>query len=171
MKRRIRKPLNRTGLMVSLLGAMIAMPALAPQCSESAPAAMTVVESPMQVTFGPVPPQFMPGAQLAVLAGDPTKAGPYTIRLKMPAGYKVSPHWHPANVNVTVLTGTMGFGMGDKLDEHGGKLIQPGGFVVETKGMHHYVWAVGPTLIQAHGEGPLVINYINPSDDPSKTHH
>ena len=59
-------------------------------------------------------------------------------------------------------------GFGDKLDPSAGKLMKAGGFVVEPKEMHHYVWAEGLTVIQIHGEGPLVTNYVNPSDDPSK---
>jgi ChrR-like protein with cupin domain len=130
----------------------------------------TVVES-KQVKWGPAPPQFLPGLQFAILAGDPSKAGVYTIRLKMPSGSKVNPHWHTAEVDVTVITGTLGFGMGDKFDKSKAQLVKPGGFIVETKEMHHYVWAVGPTVIQVHGEGPLAINYVNPSDDPSTAHH
>jgi Domain of unknown function (DUF4437) len=131
---------------------------------------MPVVES-KQVKWGPAPPQFLPGIQFAVLTGDPSKAGVYTIRLKMPSGSKVNPHWHTAEVDVTVMSGTLGFGMGDKFDKSKGQLVKPGGFIVETKEMHHYVWAVGPTVIQVHGEGPLVISYVNPSDDPSTAHN
>jgi hypothetical protein len=162
------KTLNCTRLVV-VLGAMVGMTSPL-HGSASALAGMAVVESSKQVTWGPTPPQFLPGGQLAVLAGDPSKAGLYTIRFKMPAGYKVSPHWHPADVSVTVITGTLGIGTGDKF-ERKGQFVKPGGFVVEPKEMHHYVWADRPTVIQLHGEGPFVIDYVNPSDDPSTSHH
>jgi hypothetical protein len=131
---------------------------------------MTVVQSPKQLTWGPAPPQLAKGIQLAVLAGDPTKAGLYTVRLKWPSGSKIGPHWHPADVDVTVMSGTFGIGVGDKFDKSDGKLVEPGGFFLEPTGMHHYAWTEGTTVIQLHGEGPLVINYVNPSDDPSTTH-
>lgn len=152
-----------------ILAAVIAISSMLP-CPASAQTGMTVLQS-SQIKWGPPPPQFLPGAKFAVLAGDPSKAGVYTVRLKLPANYRVSPHWHTAEVDVTVITGTLGFGMGDKFDKSKGQLVKPGGFIVEPKEMHHYVWAVGPAVIQVHGEGPFVINYVNPSDDPGTAHH
>jgi hypothetical protein len=166
---RIMNNLNCMTLVV-VLSAMMGL-SLLPHGSGSALAGMAIVESPKEVKWAPAAGQFLPGAQLAVLAGDPAKPGLYTIRFKMPAGYKVSPHWHPADVDVTVLTGTLGIAMGDKFDEHDGQFVKAGGFVVEPKQMHHYVWADGPTVLQLHGEGPLVINYVNPADDPSTRPH
>jgi len=67
--------------------------------------------APDQVKFGPAPPFLPPGAQLAVLEGDPmASSGDFTIRLKMPDGYKVAPHTHPNRENVTVLSGTLKLG-------------------------------------------------------------
>ena len=163
------KTLNCTRLVV-LLSAMIGMSSLLLGSASALPG-MAIVQSPTQLTWGPAPPQLPKGVQLAVLAGDPTKAGLYTIRLKWPTGSKIGPHWHPADVNVTVMSGIFGIAMGDKFDKSEGKLVKPGGFFLEPKGMHHYAWADGTTVIQLHGEGPLVINYVNLSDDPSTTHH
>src|ERR1035438_7652587 len=73
--------------------------------------------TPDQVKFGPAPPFLPPGAQLAVLEGDPmASTGDFTIRLKMPSGYKIAPHTHPNRENVTVLSGTLKVGMGDQFD-------------------------------------------------------
>jgi quercetin dioxygenase-like cupin family protein len=70
--------------------------------------------TPDQVKFGPAPPFLPPGAQLAVLEGNPMgSSGDFTIRLKMPDGYKAAPHTHPNRENVTVLSGTLKVGMGD----------------------------------------------------------
>jgi len=68
------------------------------------------------------------------------------------------------------MSGIFGIAMGDNFDKSGGKLVKPGGFFLEPKGMHHYAWADEASVIQLHGEGPLVINYVNPSDDPSTIH-
>ncbi len=85
-----------------------------------------------QIKWGPAPPFVQPGAQIAVLEGDPTaSSGDFTIRIKMPNGYKVAPHWHPKRENVTVLAGTLKVGMGDTFDASkmmdfsGGKLCLP----------------------------------------------
>ncbi len=101
------------------------------------------------------PPSLPPGAQFAVLAGNPGSPGLYTIRLKMPSGYKIPPHTHPTAENVTVISGAMSFGMGDRFDESAGKKIKAGGFASMPAGMKHFGWASGPTVVQVHGAGPF----------------
>jgi len=111
------------------------------------------------------------GAQLAVLDGDPMKTGtPFTVRLKMPDGYKIPAHSHTTDENVTVLRGALGAGMGDKLDPAKGQLINPGGFVRMPQGMHHFAWAKGTTIVQIHGVGPLAFTCVNSADDPRNQH-
>src|SRR5262245_989343 len=68
------------------------------------------------VKWGPAPPSLPAGAQAAIIFGDPSKAAPYVLRAKLPDGYKVPPHWHPTDENVTVLKGTFMAGKGDKFD-------------------------------------------------------
>ena len=124
--------------------------------------------TPDQVKFGPAPPFLPAGAQLAVLEGNPMgDSGDFTIRLKMPDGYKVAPHTHPNRENVTVLSGTLKVGMGDQFDA--GKMMSfgAGSFAYLDPSMHHYAAASGETVIQIHGASPVKFNYINPADDPS----
>lgn len=122
------------------------------------------------IKWGPVPPNIPPGAQLAVIAGDPSKEGqPYTIRLKMPAGYQVPAHYHPADEAATVISGLFNLGMGDKLDKSKAYMpLEPGGFAYAPAGMRHYAWTTGETVVQINGNGPFGITYVNPEDDPSK---
>src|SRR5579859_7522916 len=115
------KNLNYT-ILALVLSAIVSTSALLNRAA-FAQSGMEVVKSPKQVAWGPAPAQLLPGSQLAVLAGDPAKAGVYTMRLKMPAGYKVSPHWHPADVNVTVISGTFGIAMGDKFEKSKGQMV------------------------------------------------
>ena len=71
-----------------------------------------------QINWGPAPPVFPPGAQFAVVQGDPSVAGAiFTVRLRFPNGYILPPHTHPTDEHVTVLAGTFAFGMGDTLDK------------------------------------------------------
>jgi mannose-6-phosphate isomerase-like protein (cupin superfamily) len=124
--------------------------------------------TPDQVKFGPAPAFLPPGTQLAVLEGDPmASSGDFTIRLKLPDGYKVAPHTHPNRENVTVLSGTLKVGMGDQFDA--GKMMSfgAGSFAYLDPSMHHYAMASGDTVIQIHGMSPVKFNYINPADDPS----
>ena len=124
--------------------------------------------TPDQVKFGPAPASLPAGAQLAVLEGDPmASSGDYTVRLKMPNGYKIAPHFHPLRENVTVLSGTLKVGMGDQFDATKMMGFGAGSFAYLDPTMHHYAAASGETVIQIHGMSPLKVNYINPADDPS----
>ena len=124
---------------------------------------------PDAVPYGPAPAFVAPGAQLAVLEGNPgASSGDFTVRLKMPDGYKIAPHWHPHRENVTVISGTFKVGMGDKFDESKMGAFPAGSFAYLDPDMHHYAMASGPVIVQVHGEAPLQFNYVNPEEDPSK---
>lgn len=125
--------------------------------------------TPDQVKFGPAPASLPAGAQLAVLEGNPAAdTGDFTVRLKMPDGYKIAPHWHPKRENVTIVSGSFKVGMGDKFDESKMMDFPAGSFAYLDPDMHHYARASGETVVQIHGMSPLQINYVNPGDDPSK---
>jgi mannose-6-phosphate isomerase-like protein (cupin superfamily) len=125
--------------------------------------------APDQVKYGPAPPSLPAGAELAVLEGDPMgSTGDFTVRLKMPDGYKMAPHTHPHRENVTVLSGSLKVGMGDQYDDSKMTSFGTGSFLFVDPTMHHYAGASGETVIQIHGASPLQINYINAADDPSK---
>ncbi|MGI9101493.1 MAG: cupin domain-containing protein [Terriglobales bacterium] len=122
-----------------------------------------------QMQWGPPPPFVPPGAQMTVLEGDPgASTGSFTIRVKTPDGYVVPPHWHPKRENVTVVSGAMRLGMGDKMDESKMTSLPAGSFAYLDPDMHHYVKMKGETVVQIHGPSPLAFNYVNPNDDPSK---
>jgi hypothetical protein len=125
--------------------------------------------TPDAVPFGPAPPFMASGAQLAVLEGNPgAPSGDYTVRLKMPDGYRIAPHWHPQRENVTVISGTFKVGMGDHFDESKMGPFPAGSFAYLDPDMHHYAMASGETVVQVHGSAPLKFNYVNPNDDPSR---
>ena len=128
-----------------------------------------VVVRPDAIKWGPAPPGLPPGSQLVVLVGDPSKADvPYVLRAKLPDGYKVPPHWHSSDENVTVLQGTLLIGKGEKLDPSKMEELPAGSFGHMPKAMRHFAMAKGETIIQVHGTGPFDINYVNPADDPRK---
>jgi len=125
--------------------------------------------TPDKIPYGPAPAFLNPGAQLAVLEGDPgASTGDFTVRLKMPAGYRVAPHWHPYRENVTVISGNFKVGMGDTFDESKMATFGAGSFAFLDPSMHHYAMADGPVVVQVHGMSPLQFNYVNASDDPTK---
>ena len=106
------------------------------------------------------------GAKVAVLEGDPKKAGPFTMRIKFPAKYKVPVHWHPADEHVTVISGTLNIGLGDKFDRAKVRAIPAGAFTVMPARTNHFAWIEEETVLQLHGTGPWELTYANPEDDP-----
>ena len=124
--------------------------------------------TPGDVQYGPAPSFIPPGAQLAVLEGDPlASTGDYTVRLKMPSGYRIAPHWHPQRENVTVISGTFKVGMGDRFVESEMMTFPAGSFAYLDPSMHHFAMASGEVVVQIHGMSPVQFNYVDPKDDPS----
>jgi quercetin dioxygenase-like cupin family protein len=149
---------------ISLLGATV----LSAQEAAKAPA---VGATHVMVTSGDLkwvdgPPSLPPGAKAAGMEGNAKEPGPFTMRLKFPANYKVSPHTHPADEHITVISGTFYMGMGDKFDETAAKELPTGSFVVMPTKQAHFAMTKGETVVQLQGVGPWGITYVNPADDP-----
>jgi quercetin dioxygenase-like cupin family protein len=81
----------------------------------------------------------LPGIEQISLVGDPSKPGPYTIRLKFPAGYKLAPHTHPDPREVTILSGTWYTGYGERADPALLKALPAGSFYTEPANLPHFV--------------------------------
>jgi uncharacterized cupin superfamily protein len=103
-----------------------------------------------------------------VLHGDPGKPGPFILRLMTPGGYKVAPHWHSQDEALTIISGTLYIGMGDRYEPSTARGLQAGGFHYLPGKAHHYAYSKKPTVVQISGNGPFDINYVNPADDPRK---
>jgi quercetin dioxygenase-like cupin family protein len=112
------------------------------------------------------PPGLPAGATFAVVSGDPSKAGMFTIQAKLPANYAVPPHHHPADEVVRVLKGSLAYGMGDKLDKAAAGTLNPGYHVTMATGMNHWVYTTDPATISVTAMGPFAITYVDPKDDP-----
>jgi quercetin dioxygenase-like cupin family protein len=109
-----------------------------------------------------------PGAEIAVVSGDPNKEGsPFVLRFRYRGKARIPPHWHPTDEHLTILSGTFRLGMGKSGDEAVTTALEAGAYAFVAAKMPHYAWTDGDTVIQAHGIGPFVINYVNPADDPN----
>jgi uncharacterized RmlC-like cupin family protein len=113
-------------------------------------------------------PSLPPGAKIAIIEGKMNEAGPITARLKFPANYKVPAHFHSGVERATVLSGTINFGMGDKLDPKKTTAVGPGGLVIMPPKMNHFVWTKEEAIAQINVIGPWTVTYVNPADDPRK---
>lgn len=120
------------------------------------------------IKWGAAPPSLPAGVELAVLAGDPGKTGPVTIRLKMPAGYEIPSHWHTADERVTVISGDLGLGVGDTIDKKTATVLRSGGYAVAMANMHHFAWTPSGAVVQIDMMGPFDITYVNAIDNLGK---
>ncbi len=142
------------------------LPASASRAAD--PMAEMTFTNPGDIKWGDVPPVLPKGAKIAVLAGDPFKPGAYVVRLMLPAGYKIAPHWHTQSENLTVISGAFYLGSGDAMDMAHAHVLQQGGYHSLPAKAHHFAFTKKPAVVQLNGEGPFDITYINPADDPSK---
>ncbi len=107
------------------------------------------------------PPDSLPkGCRIAILEGDPSRPGPFTMRVKFPAGSRMQPHWHPADEHATVLSGVLKVGKGDAFDENKTAAITRSGFMLMPAGMHHFALFPEETVLQLHGMGPWKVIYL-----------
>lgn len=116
----------------------------------------TVAWSDLKVTGFPL------GAKMAVIHGDPSGTGDYTMRLQFPDGYQFPVHWHPKAEHVTVLSGNLLLGAGAQVSASALKTYQPGDFLYLPARNTHFGGAKGATVIQLHGIGPFAINIGTP---------
>jgi quercetin dioxygenase-like cupin family protein len=121
---------------------------------------------PQEIKWGPAPAMLPPGAEAAVLFGDPNQEGYFVLRLKFPAGYRVAPHTHPVDEVVTVISGTFYKGMGETADPRKAQPLPAGSFFALPPSMAHYVFTQEETVIQISTKGPWGLAYINANDDP-----
>lgn len=112
-------------------------------------------------------PAFPPSARLAVLVGDPTEPGPYVIRVKLPSGVKLMPHWHPEDRVYTIISGVFYIGLGEQFDSDKLEAYPPGAVIVLPGRTPHFHWArSGEYVSQVSANGPLGLEYLHAPDDP-----
>ena len=160
MKNTSRLAVTVFGILATTLLASLATPAAIAQSSAH------VMENLAAAKWGPAPPMLPPGAQIAVLAGDPTKSVPYTVRLKFPANYDIPAHSHPTDEHVAVISGAFFAGMGNKLDRKAGGRLVPGGFALMPANENHFAYTKTETTILLYGQGPVEFKYVDRADDP-----
>jgi quercetin dioxygenase-like cupin family protein len=155
------KRLPRAIPLIALLAAIAA-------AAHTANAQSMTTYLPGTIQWVNAPAALRPGAQMAVVKGDPTQTGLFTMRLRFPANYRVDPHSHTADEHITVISGALFLGMGETFDRQKGKKLPVGTFNWMTAGTRHFAWTEQETEIQLHGIGPWVVNYVNPADDPRR---
>src|ERR1700722_12791920 len=112
-------------------------------------------------------PAFPPAVRLAVIVGQPSEPGPYTIRVKVPHGGKLMPHRHPEDRVYTVISGVFYIGLGDEFDPAKLQAFPPGSVIVLPGDTAHFHWARSSEYVtQVTAIGPLGLEYLDAKDDP-----
>jgi quercetin dioxygenase-like cupin family protein len=124
------------------------------------------VYSPQEIKWSAAPASLPAGAQMAVLYGDPQRAGAFVLRVKMPKGYQIAPHMHKQSEMLTVISGALSLGLGPAADRNSVQQLSAGSFSSMPHGVAHYVLAKEDTIVQINAEGPWSIDYVNAKDDP-----
>lgn len=149
------------------LSAVVAFAGVASMASAETMDGHTVV-APQEIKWGPAPGVLPAGAEAAVLLGDPSKEGLFALRLKLPKGYSIAPHTHPADEVVTVVSGTFLLGMGETADRDDVQALPAGSFFALPPNSPHYAFTDEETVVQISTVGPWGLTYVNPEDDPRK---
>jgi quercetin dioxygenase-like cupin family protein len=165
----MRSTLTATLIAVLALAAFRATGAEEPTNPAAATVTSHIMVSPEALTWGPCSPALPAGSQCATVEGDPAAPNVlFTFRAKLPGGYQIAPHFHPADEHITVISGAFHMGMGKTVDRAAGHAMKAGSFMVMPKGTAHYAWTEDETIVQVHAIGPWGITYVNPADDPRK---
>jgi hypothetical protein len=138
----------------------------ASQVVGSGPAPRWELFKPDQVQWRDGPESLLPGAKMAILEGDPAQEGFFTMRLKLPDGYRVLPHWHPRTERLTIIQGVLNLGTADRFDTGATRALPAGTYSSMPPKMAHFAWMKGETILQLSSIGPWEVVYVNPTDDP-----
>jgi hypothetical protein len=147
------------------LACTIAVAVLAGANESSADAIHHTMVAPGDLEWSDVP-SLPHGAKIAVIEGPMSQPVPFTVRLKFPAHYRIPPHWHPAIERVTVLSGTLYMGTGERLEVQNSMALVPGSIMLVPPKSSHYAWTKEEVEVQLHGTGPWGVTYVDPADDP-----
>jgi quercetin dioxygenase-like cupin family protein len=118
------------------------------------------------------PSTLPPGSKMAVLEGSPKAEGMFTMRVRIPAGSAIPPHWHPRQERVTILSGAVDLGFGSVADASNTKRYPAGSFYVNPPRVMHFLFFPEATEMQMTGVGPwelLTTDISAPAQVPTAT--
>ena len=124
------------------------------------PAAPRVFLPASQMPWIEAPYDLPPGAKATILSGNLARPGPFVMRLQFPTGYRIAPHWYQGDINLTVISGILGIGIGEAWSNDALQPLMTGGFLGFPAGTRQFLVAESPTLVQLQGNGPLAITYV-----------
>jgi hypothetical protein len=137
-----------------LLSAVISIALFGPPTVAAQAAGSPTITQPDAFAWTPAE-GLPPGAKVAVLYGDPSKAGPFAVRFAFPAGYEVPTHSHPTDEFITVISGKIRMAFGQKADTAGAQPLVPASFMSLPAGAWHHLWVDADSVVELHSTGPF----------------
>ncbi|MEX2220764.1 MAG: cupin domain-containing protein [Candidatus Rokuibacteriota bacterium] len=153
--------------LATLAAIAIALVTLTPTAGNAQAHGDHLMVAPADLKWADVP-SLPPGAKVAVIEGPMNEPKPFTMRLRLPADYRIPAHYHSGIEHVTVISGTFYMGIGDKLDPKATRGLGPGSVAIMQPGTRHFAWTKDETVVQVHGVGPWTVTYVNAAEDPRK---
>jgi hypothetical protein len=132
-----------------------------PAPPESAPSSTSASSAPNidleKVQFSAVPDSLgLPkDIQISIITGDPTKTGPFSLLLKIPASVVIPPHWESTDENIVELRGTFEYGEGEDFDASKLQALKPQTTILVTAQKHNFGRAKESAIIMVSGNGPI----------------
>lgn len=117
------------------------------------------IVTPSDIQWVPVP-GYPPGYERMMLEGKADEPGAHTYRVRIPAGFRVEPHTHPADERITVLQGPWYLGLGGSFDASRLKALPTGSFVIIPAGTPHFISTQNEVIVQVHGVGVVSITFV-----------
>ncbi|HEX7680136.1 MAG TPA: cupin domain-containing protein [Thermoanaerobaculia bacterium] len=145
----------------ALLGLILVSAVLAN--AQETPIAFT----PESVVWNDGPPTLPAGSKMAVLEGNPRAEGMFTMRVRIPAGSAIPPHWHPRQERVTILSGAVDLGFGSVANKDSVTRYGAGSFYVNPPRVMHYLFFPEATEMQITGVGPWELFTTDPNAPPA----
>ena len=139
-----------------LLAAVVSIGLLALPAIAADAAGTPTITQPDALVWGPAA-GLPPGAKVAVLYGDPSKAAPFGVRFDFPAGYEVPTHSHPTDEFITVISGKLRMTFGQTADASSAQALVPGAFMSLPAGAWHHLWADAESVVELHSTGPFEV--------------
>ena len=161
--------MKRVGVVVLVLSGVAGLSVLGTSLAaeqKKNPGGTWALYVPSEISWKAGPESLARGAKVAILEGDPSKDGFFTMRLLLPDGYRVAPHWHPKAERLTIISGTVNLGTGDRFDATATKTLPAGTYSSMPPQMTHFAWTTGETVLQLSSIGPWQVIYVDPADDP-----
>lgn len=144
-----------------LIALSLAAGAVAAEQKQGASTPKQIMLTPDELLWRPGPAEI-PNSEVAIVEGNPQKAEYFVMRIKLPAGTRIAPHYHEKVERVTVISGGIRLAMGTTQDNP--KALPAGSYFAISPKVVHNAWCEGETVLQVSTRGPWSLKSVGPAE-------